>query len=199
MKHLLPKIRFLSSVALLNTATLLLLINAIHPVALPTRAQAQAKNIARVTPAAPVAMPEIKTTMGKPVRLVVPDVDIDVPVDDGIYNPDTGEWTLSSKRAQYATITPLANDFQGNTMIYGHNNWWVFYKLKNLQPGHVAQVHTDSGYIFSYKYQKAEDVKPDDVSVFDYQGPPKLTLQTCTGDWYQWRTLYEFTFTGVGK
>ena len=33
--------------------------------------------------------------------------------------------------------------------------------------------------------------------VVNYQGPPMLTIQTCTGSLNEWRTLFKFSFVKV--
>jgi LPXTG-site transpeptidase (sortase) family protein len=99
--------------------------------------------------------------------------------------------------AQYAMMTPLANDNQGNTFIYGHNNKYVFGPLKKINQGSIAKVYTDSGKVFYYWYQSTYAVTPDNTSVLDYQGPSILTIQTCSGSWNEQRQMYVFTFDKV--
>lgn len=134
---------------------------------------------------------------GKPVHLLVPSLNISLPVIDGYYYSDAKVWTLSLDKAQYATMTAYANNREGNTFIYGHNKAEVFNKLPNIKPGDTAIVYTDNKHKFLYELKEIKAVKPDDTSVFDYQGPPVLTLQTCTGVWYQNRSLYMFSLVKV--
>lgn len=129
---------------------------------------------------------------GKPNRIVISSVGIDVAVVDGFYNKRNQTWNLSETVAQYATITPLANTEAGNTFIYGHNRPAVFNRLLNVQPGATAIVYTDNGHEFVYKLQSSRVTKPTDDSLFRYQGPPILTVQTCSGMWFQNRSLYTF-------
>ncbi len=189
----LRKIRFSVSVVALNAATLLLVSNSFYPIRLPSTGSSYRVQAA---PALPV-LPELKIISGKPIRITVPRLGIDLQVVDGIYNESDGSWTLSEGQAFYALLTPLVNDFQGNTLIYGHNNKLVFSKLSEIAPGDEARVYTDNGHIFLYKFETAQDVQPDDVKVFEYRGNPKLTLQTCSGDWYQFRQLFEFSLVRV--
>ena len=194
------KIRFISSVAIVNLATLLLVINAFVPVDLFLLTTAAEKKAQPYIADAPKPLvPEKKVISGTPVRIVLPRHGIDVTVEPGAYNPDDGTWVISKENAHYALITPPVNDTQGNTLIYGHNDWPVFYKLKNLEAGDIVEVYTENAQIFTYVYQKSEDVRPDDVAIFDYKGPPKLTLQTCSGAWYEKRQLAEFSLLKVEK
>lgn len=129
---------------------------------------------------------------GKPSRIVIPSVAIDVPVVDGFYNRQTQTWNLSETQAQYATITPLANTEAGNTFIYGHNRPVVFKRLLNTQIGAVATVYTTNGHYFTYRLRSVKVTSPTDDSLFQYQGKAILTVQTCSGAWFQNRSLYTF-------
>lgn len=137
------------------------------------------------------------TVSGTPTHIAVPSVGISVDVEPGYYDKAKQTWTLSNTKAEYATITPRANDASGNTFIYGHNRWEVFYKLLKVQPGDEAIVTTDNNRTFTYKMMAQKITKPTDDSLFHYQGPPILTLQTCSGLWYQNRSLFIFSLEKV--
>lgn len=147
----------------------------------------------------PPAEPEFVLVSGKPVRIVIADSGIDLAVGDGYYNEADGSWTLSPDQAHYAMISFLANNHSGNTFLYGHGTDQVFGPLGTRPPvaGTVALVYTDNGHIFSYSFDSLNNLSPDDTSVFSYEGPPILTLQTCTGLVSEWRAMYQFNFTGV--
>lgn len=143
-------------------------------------------------PSLPLPAAAVKITSGKPVRVVIPRLSLDLPVNEGLYNPSDQTWTLSGYHAHFATISKLANDYSGSTFIYGHNNKHVFGPLKSLIPGDHVQLFTDNGHVFLYTYQNSENVKPDQVSLFDYQGPPILVIQTCSGSFNEWRQVFFF-------
>ncbi len=129
---------------------------------------------------------------GTPSHIDIPGADISVDIEPGYYNKSSQTWTLSLTKAEYATVTPRANNGGGNTFIYGHNRWAVFYKLLKVQPGDEAIVTTTNNHTFVYKLAGRHDTSPNDTSLFRYQGPPILTLQTCSGLWYQNRSLFVF-------
>lgn len=135
-------------------------------------------------------------TYGKPVRIVIPASGIDLPVDEGYYDASTSAWTLSGYRAQFAMASIVANTASGDTLIYGHNNNYVFGALRHNtpDPGAEAYVYTDNGHIFLYNFVSTESLTPDDVDGLYYIGPPRLTILTCTGALNEWRTLYHFNF-----
>src|SRR5207253_927976 len=94
----------------------------------------------------------VQTIEGKPIRIVIPGVNIDVGVADGIYNPRTQSWTLSTNKAHYALMTPEPNNQGGNTFIYGHNRREVFNRLGKLAVGQMVYIYTDNNHFFTYKY-----------------------------------------------
>jgi hypothetical protein len=148
--------------------------------------------------------PGFKVVAGLPVRIVIPGsswngVPVDLPVDKGYYDPASDSWTLSGYHAQFMTISSQANNFGGDTYIYGHNNDYVFGALRHVTPavGSTALVYTDNGHVFAYRFVSVSNIAPDVTSVLDYQGPPILTIQTCTGSFNEVRTLYKYDFVKV--
>lgn len=142
--------------------------------------------------------PPIKPVLrGLPVRLVIDRLELDLPVAKGEYDPTSGTWSISDTQAYYATPTPLLNDDAGTTLIYGHNDWRVFNILHLLDPGDTLRIYTEEGLVFHYVFRSAQNVEPTDVAAIRSDGPPKVILQTCTGNWNQWRRLFEFTLDRV--
>lgn len=132
---------------------------------------------------------------GKPISLDIPSVNISVPIIDGVFNAKTQTWTLTLNKAQYAVMTVQPNNKSGNTFIYGHNRREVFNRLPKIKAGAIATIKTDNGHIFTYTFRDSRVTNPSDVSLFEYEGKPILTLQTCTGLFYQNRQLFTFDLT----
>jgi LPXTG-site transpeptidase (sortase) family protein len=145
--------------------------------------------VASATPAFPQQPVVFK---GEPVRLQIPALKIDLNVIDGYYNKNSKTWTLTKDMAQYATITPQPNNQEGNTFIYGHNRPGVFNTLSKIAVGDEAIITTDNGHVFTYRFRTAYETNPNDNSLFQYTGAPILTVQTCSGVWYQNRQLFTF-------
>lgn len=145
----------------------------------------------------PAPTKELK--QGKPISISLPSIAADLTVKDGVYNATSKTWSLSNDAAHYALMTPLANNMSGNTFIYGHNRKEVFAKLSTIRVGDRAYIKTDNGYTFVYRFRVAVETNPYDDSLFKYQGPPILTLQTCSGIWYQNRQLFTFDLVEVSK
>lgn len=140
--------------------------------------------------------PEPKIS-GMANRIVIKSLNIDLPVIYGQYYPTSKTWDLSGDKAHFASLSKLNNNKTGNTLIYGHNNKQVFANLNQIKPGAEVIVYTANNYKFSYVYRSSVETNPNDSSVFYYQGPPMLTLQTCSGIWSQNRQMFAFDFVGV--
>jgi LPXTG-site transpeptidase (sortase) family protein len=137
--------------------------------------------------------PEIVIS-GKPVRLQIPSLNIDLPIVDGQYNAKRQTWTLSNDKVHYAAMTAPANNAQGNTFLYGHNKKGLFNTLNRIQLNAEAIITTDNDHTFTYTFEGALETVPTDDSLFHYDGKPILTIQTCSGTWYQNRQLFTFDF-----
>jgi LPXTG-site transpeptidase (sortase) family protein len=190
-----------AAILFFNVVTILIAIAFFFPQWLPFLSSTRAATVVVPAKVAPVdgtlsdsGQPVVA---GKPVHLRIPSVNIDIPVADGLYNAQNGKWTLSTDKAHYAVMTPIANNTEGNTFIYGHNRKSVFARLLNVKPGDKAYIETDNKKVFEYTMREHTDVEPTDVSLFLYEGKPILTLQTCTGTWYQDRRLFTFDFVKV--
>lgn len=130
---------------------------------------------------------------GEPTRILIPSLHIDLPVIPGYYNKQTRTWTLTTNSVQYATMTPEANNQGGNTFLYGHYRSNVFASLHTIQSGAQAIIQTSNGHTFYYQLSGVRVVSPGDSdSVFKYTGAPVLTVQTCTGLFFQNRQLFTF-------
>lgn len=135
---------------------------------------------------------------GMPNRIIIPSINVDLPVIPGYYDAATGEWTLTKNNVQFATPTVQPNNQAGNTFIYGHALSNLFGSLPKLQAGAVAIVKTGNGHIFYYTLSSTRVVSPSDSGVvLGYTGKPILTLQTCVGLLYQNRELLTFDFQRV--
>lgn len=147
----------------------------------------------------PVVIKAIAATQGIPIRVAVPSLSIDLPVAIGSYNPDDGSWTVDTTQAYFADVSMPINNSNGTSLIYGHAQSTVFETLPTIQPDAEAIVTTDTGYAFHYRYVSVQEVQPNDVSVFNSTGPPKLVLQTCIGTWSELRALFSFRLESIEK
>ncbi len=194
-------VRFIAS----TVTVYLLIIGALGYALYPAPIFGAASPVAHAEPVAPIEkvaqdQPSRSLIAGKPIRITIPDYGVDLPVDEGYYNDRDGSWTLSQTHAQYAMMTTLANNLSGNTLIYGHGTNAVFGKLGAKTPplGTLVEIYTDNGHVFTYTFADARNLTPNDTSVLNEQStPPTLTIQTCTGVFSEWRTMFRFQFKEI--
>jgi LPXTG-site transpeptidase (sortase) family protein len=144
-----------------------------------------------------VAKKAIPATQGIPIRVVIPSLSIDLPIDIGTYNPEDASWTVDATRAYYADVSMPINNSNGTTLIYGHAQSTIFETLPQIQPDAEAIIYTDTGYAFHYRHTSVQQVSPNDVSVFTANGSPKLVLQTCIGAYSELRALFSFRLESI--
>lgn len=197
---MLQKIRFFSSIGalyLLSLGTIGGLLYSSHLIETPAWAKKPEPVIIKQTPK---PLPP-KVISGKPAGISISSHAIDLKVTDGVYNDTDGSWTLSDTDAQFATISVPSNDHAGTTFIYGHGTDAVFGRIGSNHPpvGSLAQVRTDNGLIFTYELQEVRDFEPSDTSIFNDMttGKPRLIIQTCTGIFSEWRTMFIYSFKEV--
>lgn len=196
---MLRKIYFFSSIAFLYVMTVGVIVYSAHILDPPLRSVRTPKPVPSLS--APLAKQLPKIVSGAPVRIVIPAAGIDLPIDEGHYNPRNKTWTLSPVHAEFAVSTMPANDQAGATFIYGHGTQAVFGKLGSSPPatGSTAKVYTDSGHIFFYTLKSRHDLSPTDTSILSNatSGRPRLIVQTCTGAFSEWRTEFTFSYQKV--
>jgi LPXTG-site transpeptidase (sortase) family protein len=152
-----------------------------------------------VPPAAikPWVAPNPGTISGDPIQISIPSLKMSLPVINGQYDSKTQTWTLTDYAVQYAVDTPPPNSAEGNTFLYGHYRKSVFENLHNIQLGAEATVTTSNGHTFTYKYVGNVITDPNNTSLFNYSGKPIMTIQTCSGLFYQNRQLFTFNLAGA--
>jgi LPXTG-site transpeptidase (sortase) family protein len=135
---------------------------------------------------------------GTPVKLDLPTLGVTLTVAPGNYDPATKTWSISTTKAHFANLTTKPNNIQGNTLIYGHYRSNVFAPLRKLKTSELAIVTTDNGRVFYYQLSTVRTVDPtDSADVLATDGQPTLTLQTCTGLFYEKRQLFIFNLQRV--
>ena len=136
---------------------------------------------------------------GLPRIISVPSLNLQLTVQDGVFDTASQLWTIDEENIFYATPTYPINSSAGSTLLYGHNSDVLFGKLPQLEPGAEAHITTDTGYVFTYAYTDNEIVDPTNVEVLHYDGTPRIALQTCTGFWNEHRQMFYFYLKGYKK
>jgi LPXTG-site transpeptidase (sortase) family protein len=140
----------------------------------------------------PVLHTQAGTVQGDPVKVDIPSLGLSLPVVRGYYDSKTKAWTLTKDKVQYATLTPPPSNQDGNTLLYGHYRKGVFATLHTIKPGAPAVVTASNGHKFYYRFASSKVTNPNDNSVFKKPDHPILTVQTCTGIFFQNRQLFTF-------
>lgn len=124
-------------------------------------------------------------------RLIIPKINVDVPVFYNVGNDYNSQMAAMAKGvAQFAIPGASSHPGQvGNTVLAGHssNDWldsgdykFIFAQLDKLGIGDSIYVNYHS-IRYTYTVTKKQVVKPTDVSALVYQTTkPMLTLLTCT-------------------
>ena len=135
--------------------------------------------------------PTITKAVGPDNRLIIPKLNVDVPVHFGIANDtDTVNAAMENGVAQFAIPGASAMPGQiGNLVITGHsagdiysNNQYkfIFSGLERLSNGDLVYIDY-GGTRYTYSVTKQEVVEPDNVGALVYDtDKPVLTLITCT-------------------
>ena len=135
---------------------------------------------------------------GEPIRIILPNQFIDLPIVEGNYDPVAKTWPVNPRTANYATNTPIINNKTGVTVVYGHATNAIFGKTASLKPGDTVLVYTANNHVFEYSYTGDVTVNPTDLSVFsNLDGAPTLKLLTCSGAFSQNRRIMSFSLTRV--
>ena len=108
-----------------------------------------------------------------PTRLVIPSIDVDVPVVQG------DDWEQLKKGAGHHIGSANPGE-RGNCFISGHNDIYgeIFRYLPDLKIGDKITVYAGEQ-PYSYVVRATRVVEPDDVSVMYPTSTPILTLLTC--------------------
>jgi hypothetical protein len=136
---------------------------------------------ADLAPAAPMALP---------VRLVLPDVGIDAPVDPVGVTPD-GLLQLPDDvhRVGWYRFGPVPGQPQGSAVLAGHVDSWnqglgALSRLRSVQPGQRLAVIDAAGQTTRWQVVTRRLVVKQQLplpELFTRSGPPRLVLLTCGG------------------
>ncbi|MDN5819483.1 MAG: sortase [bacterium] len=138
-----------------------------------------------------VVDPANNDDVGPEPRLIIPKINVDVPVMYGVGNDYNSQMKAMEKGVAHFAI-PGANSVPGqigNTVISGHssNDWldsgdykFIFAQLSKLKKDDVFYANY-KGKRYTYQVTKKEEVKPSEVGALVYDtDKPVLTLITCT-------------------
>lgn len=147
--------------------------------------------------AAPSGSIDANTPVGDESRILIPQLDVNVPVvyDEKSFEEEKVQKALERGVVHYGTTAMPGEN--GNNVIVGHssNNWWdsgkykfAFILLDKLQNGDEIILHYE-GTRYVYEVHNKEVVEPTNTDVLKQTEDPILTLITCTPPGTSWKRL----------
>ncbi len=120
----------------------------------------------------------ITTTNNPPQRIVIKDLQIDLPlVPSTIHN---NKWDTTNDGASYLISSPIPGE-DGNSIIYGHNWASLFGNLVSAKPGQEVLIAFADGSKKNFIIEYTSTVSPDQASILASSKDKRITLYTCTG------------------
>ena len=112
-----------------------------------------------------------------PVRLLIPDVNIEVAVKEA--EIIKGYWQTFPDTAGFGLGSAYPGEL-GNQVIFAHARKGLFINLKDIKQGVKIYVLTNDHW-YSYEVKEIKEVLPTQVEVIAPTLDETLTLYTCTG------------------
>ena len=155
-----------------------------------------------ISPGSTVATPIIldpseEVVVGDESKVIIPKINVDVPVVYDITSYDENEIQAGLERGVVHYGRTALPGERGNNVIVGHssNNFFnsgkykfAFVLLDRLDIGDTFILHHE-GVRYIYRVNKKVVVEPDDFSVVEPTATPTTTLITCTPPGTSWRRL----------
>lgn len=135
-------------------------------------------------------VPAVRVEPVPPVRIVIPELGVDAPVDAvGVYQDGSVEIPEDVARVGWYRFGADPASGSGSTVIVGHRDGFdqgagAFYSISALEPGDEVELQLSDGSTRQYEVVAreavAKEVLPSD-DIFDEGGPERLTLVSCVG------------------
>ncbi len=120
---------------------------------------------------------QIKKNQEAPMRVLIPSVDIDLPVKEA--KVIDGYWEVFPSGAGWGQGSGYPGE-KGNQVIFAHARQGMFLPLKNVKNGEDIYVFTSDKW-YQYKINNIQEVLPSQTEVIAPTRDEVLTLYTCTG------------------
>lgn len=116
-------------------------------------------------------------TKTPPVRILIPDLSINLPVKEA--RVVKGFWEVFPAEAGWGSGSAYPGEV-GNQVIFAHAREGMFQPLKKARLNQLVYVFTKEKW-FLYSIKDIKEVNPDNVSVISPTSDETLTLYTCSG------------------
>lgn len=91
-----------------------------------------------------------------------------------------GEWSIPATAAAHLVTSAYPYE-PNNIIVYGHNTWTVFAKLKQVTKNEVIKITLANGTIRDYTITEMIEVTPDKIEYLQPTTTETLTIYTCVG------------------
>ena len=112
-----------------------------------------------------------------PVRIVIPSVNIDLPVKEA--KVVKGYWEVFPDRAGFGMGSTYPGEI-GNQVIFAHARTGLFLPLKKVNIKDKIFISTKTK-LFTYQVTAIKEVNPNNTDIIGVTDEKTLTLYTCTG------------------
>lgn len=116
-------------------------------------------------------------TAPKPVQILIPSVNIDLPVTSSALR--NGYWVTSETTASFGEGSSPPGE-GSNTVIFAHAREGLFLPLREVKQGQSVYVFTTNRY-FRYEIISIAEVAPTETYTIKPTEDERLTLFTCSG------------------
>lgn len=113
-----------------------------------------------------------------PVRILIPDLKIDLPVKEA--KVIKGYWEVFKDSAGFGLGSAYPEDISGNQVIFAHARQGLFLPLRGAKIGQSIIIFTKDKW-YGYKIKDIKEVSPNQTDVIAPTKDPILTLYTCSG------------------
>lgn len=118
------------------------------------------------------------TYHGSPVRVQIPEVDVDLPIVTA--DIEGTIWQTTDDGVSYMKSSPLPGE-TGNAVLYGHNWPNLLGPLKRVNVGDSINIMFEDGYSASFNVAFVTIVTPEQIKILENSKDSRLTIYTCTG------------------
>ncbi len=125
-----------------------------------------------------------------PVRIVVPKVNINLPIVEA--KIDAGTWQVATDSANHLN-TSASPGQNNNIVIYGHNLDTLFGPLYGVKQGDLIKIYTQQGQKYDYLVTKTLTIKLNQIEYIASTSSEMLTVYTCNGFFDSQRFLIQAT------
>ena len=121
---------------------------------------------------------KIVKVVNPPVRIVIKDLNIDLPIYPA--KIENGQWETTTLGASYLVSSPVPGQ-TGNSIIYAHDWVSLFGPLLDARQGEKVEIYYKDNSKKVFLIQKTLIVQYNQPGILEQTNDTRITLYTCTG------------------